>query len=228
MGRSYEQTCYIARSLDILGERWTLLIVRELTLGPRRYGDLLGALPGIGTNLLATRLRDLEQNDIVRRAALPGPGRAAAYVLTARGEALTPALAALADWGAGLPEPPSHHTGRAAWIMVAMRLTAPQQAAAFDTITELQVGGEVLWLHGDGSQVRLAVGPAPVTPGLRLTCERATFYALAAGRMTVDEACESGDLAVDGGFAAAALFFTLFNLPAGARDPQAPSGAADA
>ncbi|MER5410510.1 helix-turn-helix domain-containing protein [Streptomyces sp. NPDC002769] len=75
MTRSYEQTCFIARALDVLGERWTLLIVRELTLGPRRYGDFLSALPGLGTSLLAARLKHLEHHDVLRRPvpAAPSP-----------------------------------------------------------------------------------------------------------------------------------------------------------
>ncbi|GHH66506.1 DNA-binding HxlR family transcriptional regulator [Streptomyces umbrinus] len=144
MSRSYEQTCFVARALDVLGERWTLLIVRELVLGPRRYGDLLDALPGIGTNLLAARLKHLERYNVLHRTPLPGPGRAAAYALTDRGEALMPVLASLAEWGAGLQAPPSHYTSRTAWGVVAMRITAPEQAADFDTITELVVGEETL------------------------------------------------------------------------------------
>ncbi|WP_217575204.1 helix-turn-helix domain-containing protein [Streptomyces sp. GbtcB7] len=76
MRRSYEQTCFIARALDVLGERWTLLIVRELVLGPRRYSDLLSALPGMGISLLAARLKHFEQHDVLRPTTLP-PVRAA-------------------------------------------------------------------------------------------------------------------------------------------------------
>lgn len=216
MTRSYEQACYIARALDVLGERWTLLIVRELTLGPRRYGDLLAVLPGMGTSLLAARLKRLELDGVVRRAALPGPGRAAAYALTERGEALMPTLASLAEWGAGLGDAPVGYSDRAAWAVAAMRLTAPSEAVDF-TLTELAVGDETLWLHGDGRQVRVETGPAPLTPGLRLTCDKEAFFALAKGQVTVDEAAESGRLAVDGEIDAARTFFELFRLPRPAR-----------
>src|SRR2546427_742794 len=88
--RSYDQWCAVARSLDIVGERWTMLIVRDLLVGPKRYTDLLTGLPGIGTNLLAQRLRELEANGLVERADLPPPAAATVYRLTERGEALWP------------------------------------------------------------------------------------------------------------------------------------------
>lgn len=217
MSRSYEQICHIARALDVLGERWTLLIVRELTLGPRRYSDLLDALPGMGTSLLAARLKHLGEYDVVRRTTLPGPGRTAAYRLGARGEALMPLLASLASWGGGLGAPPPGYVDRAAWSLVAMRLTAPGEAAGFTTLTELVVGEETLWLQGDGERVRAETGPAPLTPGMRLTCDKATFYALANGQVGVDDAVTSGDLVIEGDADTARLFFELFSLPDGHR-----------
>ncbi|MDX3071095.1 winged helix-turn-helix transcriptional regulator [Streptomyces sp. NPDC088354] len=215
MSRSYEQICHIARALDVLGERWTLLIVRELTLGPRRYSDLLDALPGMGTSLLAARLKHLGAYDVVRRTTLRGPGHAAAYELGARGEALLPLLASLASWGGGLGPPPAGYADRAAWSLVAMRLTAPGRAAGFTTLTELVVGDETLWLQGDGEQVRAEIGPAPMRPGMRLICEKATLYALARGRVAVDDAIASGDLVVEGDADTARLFFELFSLTDG-------------
>ncbi len=97
--RGYHQHCGLAKALDVVGERWTLLLVRDLLLGPRRYGDLVEALPGIGTNLLAKRLRELEEADLVTKVKLPAPVSAVAYELTAEGRALEPALHALARWG---------------------------------------------------------------------------------------------------------------------------------
>ncbi|MFJ4848658.1 MULTISPECIES: winged helix-turn-helix transcriptional regulator [unclassified Streptomyces] len=220
MSRSYEQVCHIARALDVLGERWTLLIVRELTLGPRRYSDLLDALPGMGTSLLAARLKHLGEYDVVRRTTLPGPGRAAAYELGTRGEALMPLLASLASWGGGLEPSPPGYTDRAAWSLVAMRLTAPGEAAGFTTLTELVVGEETLWLQGDGEQVRAGIGPAPVAPGMRLTCGKTTLFALAKGQADVDGAIARGDLVVEGDPATARLFFALFTLPDGHQAPS--------
>lgn len=216
MTRSYGQACLVARALDVLGERWTLLIVRELALGPRRYGDLLEALPGMGTSLLAARLKHLEQYDVLRRTTLPGPGRAAAYELSGRGQGLLPVLASLAEWGAGLGAAPADYSVRAAWGMLAMRVTAAEDAAGYDTLTELVVDDETLWLQGDGARVRVELGRAPLKPGLRMTCGKKTFFALARGLVEVGEAVASEELVVDGDSDAARRFFDLFRLP-GAR-----------
>lgn len=97
--RNYRQYCGIAKALDAVGERWTLLIVRDLLLGPRRYGDLLANLPGITTNLLAQRLKDLAAAGLLERSRQPPPLRTAAYMLTPAGRELEPALLALGRWG---------------------------------------------------------------------------------------------------------------------------------
>lgn len=213
MARSYEQGCHIARALDVLGERWTLLIARELVAGSRRYSDLLEALPGIGTSLLAARLKHLEQHRVVRQVTLPGPGRTAAYALGERGEALMPVLAALSEWGGGLPDTPPGYADNPVWSIIALRLRACAEAASFGILTELTVGGTTVWLQGDGERVRMETGPAPTNPGLRLTCAKDTFYALVKGRATVEDALSSGQLAIDGEAADGQHFFDLFGLP---------------
>src|SRR5436190_22444590 len=99
--RSYGQYCAVAKALDVVGDRWTLLIVRELMIGgPSRYTDLQNGLPGIATNLLADRLRDLEKAGIVLRETAPPPVATSVFSLTARGQALWPVLAELGRWGA--------------------------------------------------------------------------------------------------------------------------------
>jgi len=100
--RSYQQFCGLARALDVIGERWTLLLVRDLLLGPKRYGDLLAGLPGLTTNLLAKRLRDLEQAALIKKIRTPPPASVIAYELTERGRELEPAVMALARWGGAL------------------------------------------------------------------------------------------------------------------------------
>src|SRR6185312_7009995 len=98
--RSYSQYCSVAKALDVIGDRWTLLIVRELLLaGPRRYTDLRNGLPGIATNLLSERLRDLEAAGVVIREDAPPPVASTLFKLTARGEALRPVLRELGLWG---------------------------------------------------------------------------------------------------------------------------------
>jgi DNA-binding HxlR family transcriptional regulator len=102
--RRYRERSGLAAALDVVGERWTLLLVRELLRAPLRYGELLEALPGIGTNLLVNRLRDLEAAGALRRVLAPSPQSAVVYELTERGRALRPAVDALEAWGKGTPQ----------------------------------------------------------------------------------------------------------------------------
>jgi DNA-binding HxlR family transcriptional regulator len=105
--RHYDQYCPIAHALDLVGERWALLVVRELMHGPKRYTDLAEHLSGIGTNVLAARLKDLEAAGIVERRTLPPPAASRVYELTEYGQALRPAMRELALWGARSLGPPS-------------------------------------------------------------------------------------------------------------------------
>ncbi len=104
--RSYNQGCGVARALDVVGERWTLLLVRELLSGPKRFKDLLEGLCGIGTNLLAARLKDLEGNGIVRRSTLPPPAGSSVYELSEMGRSLEPVIVALCRWELQLMDSP--------------------------------------------------------------------------------------------------------------------------
>jgi DNA-binding HxlR family transcriptional regulator len=108
--RRYRERSGLAAALDVVGERWTLLIVRELLDAPRRYGQLLEALPGIGTNLLVNRLRDLEAAGVVGRVLAPAPQSAVVYELTDRGRALRLTVDALQAWGDANCAAPDHRT----------------------------------------------------------------------------------------------------------------------
>jgi DNA-binding HxlR family transcriptional regulator len=222
MTRTYGQACLIARALDVLGERWTLLIVRQLGLGPQRFSDLLAALEGIGTNLLSERLKQLQTYDVITKTTLSGPGSAHAYALTERGEQLTPVLRALADWAAELPAAPKEFQRRTEWALLAMRAAAEQPGASFDTVTELNLDGEVFWVCGDGSHVQLRAGQAPVRAGLVLSCRRVTLQALATGQLSVTDAAARGELQVDGDVDTAAEFFRVFQLPVGPATTVTP------
>ena len=107
MGKRYDQYCPIARALDLVGDRWALLVVRELMHGPKRYTDLVDHLPGIGTNILAARLRDLEAAGVVTKRTLPPPAASRVYDLTEYGRGLRGALRELALWGARSLGPPT-------------------------------------------------------------------------------------------------------------------------
>jgi DNA-binding HxlR family transcriptional regulator len=120
--RSYRQFCALGRALDVVGERWTLLVLRELLLGPRRFRDLLDGLPGIGPNLLTARLRHLEAEGLISQEVLPPPAASRVYVLTDRGRALDEALVALARWGMDPIAPPRPEDQlNPAWYALALR-----------------------------------------------------------------------------------------------------------
>jgi DNA-binding HxlR family transcriptional regulator len=107
MARRYDQYCPVAHALELVGERWALLIVRELMHGPKRYTDLAEHLPGIGTNILAGRLRDLEAGGVIAKRTLPPPAASRVYELTDYGRGLRPAMRELALWGARSLGPPT-------------------------------------------------------------------------------------------------------------------------
>src|SRR5919106_6337398 len=104
--RTYGDRCGIARALDQVGERWALLVVRELLLGPKRFTDLRAGLPHVSPDVLAQRLRELERDGVVRRRKLAPPAASRVYELTDRGRELEPVLLALGEWGSAAPVPP--------------------------------------------------------------------------------------------------------------------------
>jgi DNA-binding HxlR family transcriptional regulator len=201
--RSYGQYCTVARALDVVGERWTLLLVRELSTGPKRFKDLLEGLPGIGTNLLAARLKRLEGEGLVRRATLPPPAGSSVYELTKLGGSLEPVIVALSRWGARLLEAPGEDDDlRAGWAIVAMRSAFEQGATGGRSVTyEFRIDGEAFHLRvGDGEEgerVEARQGSAP-DPDLVVVGDAKTFLALASGRLSPEEAVGSGALRLEG------------------------------
>ena len=120
--KRYGQYCPVAHSLDLVGERWSLLVVRELMEGPKRYTDLVDGLPGIGTNILASRLKDLEAGGIVQKTKLPPPAASTVYELTQCGNDLRPVLHELARWGARTLGPPPLDALRPGWLKNALEI----------------------------------------------------------------------------------------------------------
>lgn len=121
MARHYNQYCPVAHALDVVGERWSLLVVRELQHGPLRYTDLLAALPGCSTNVLAARLKDLEAHRVIQRGKLPPPAASTVYSLTECGASLAPVLGALAHWGLRMLGPPPPEALEPGWLVKALR-----------------------------------------------------------------------------------------------------------
>jgi len=158
--RSYDQFCGIARALDLVGERWALLIVRDLILGPKRFTDLRRGLPGIGTNVLAARLKELERDGVVARRSLPPPAASTVYELTEYGRALEGPLLAVGRWGArsmGSRQP--EQALRSEWLGVALKaFFRPEAAADLEVQIELRFDDGTLLARVDHGT--LAVEPA--------------------------------------------------------------------
>jgi DNA-binding HxlR family transcriptional regulator len=161
--RSYNEYCAIAKSLDVVGDRWTLLIVRELALrGACRYTDLRNGLPGIASNLLAERLRELEQADVIVREDAPPPIATALFRLTARGEQLRPVLEDLIRWGLPLmAEPKPDDAFRSHWVAWALELMlTDRQPDASPVTVVLQMGDQPIVIETRDGAIHTRLGPA--------------------------------------------------------------------
>jgi DNA-binding HxlR family transcriptional regulator len=204
--RSYREYCAIARSLDLLGQRWTLLIVRDLFLGPRRYSDLLEGLPGIATDILTARLRTLEAEGLVRRRELPPPGRTTVYELTDSGRRLGPVIRALGEVGMELLGTPRPEEPVNAGPVV-MSLMLSFHAADFPNLVEtygLEVDGREFGVTIDRGAARSARG-APPDPAVTLRTDARTLVLLLRG-----EPVPPGAVEVEGDPAALERFVAAF------------------
>ncbi|GCB44865.1 helix-turn-helix domain-containing protein [Streptomyces sp. NL15-2K] len=193
--RSYDQYCSAARALDVVGDRWTLLIVRELLAGPRRYTDLHADLPGVSTDVLASRLKDMERDGLTTRRRLPPPGAAYVYELTGRGRELLPVLQALGDWGqAELGERRPTDAVRAHWFALPLLRALEGEGLVEVRLEEgdfhLYLGAEEGPVYGDG--------PAPGEPDARLVLDTATCTAVGRGELSVVDAVRGGRIEVTG------------------------------
>jgi DNA-binding HxlR family transcriptional regulator len=210
--RSYDDACGAALAMDLVGERWALLVVRELLFGPKRFTDLRVGLPGISQNVLSQRLRELEESGVVRRTRLGPPVSALVYELSPRGHQLEPTLLALARWGAGI-EP---HTGSlrsvSSFMLLLKALYVPARSTEAGVSVRLLVGDESFEVVAtDHIEVARSSG-VPVDVELRASVR--SFRELIFGAPTVRELMASGDLSLDGSIDTAELFFTLFEAPA--------------
>ena len=151
--RTYAQYCAIATALDAVGDRWALLVVRELLGGPKRYTDLRDGLPGISTDVLAARLRELEADGIVERRVLPPPAASKVYQLSEEGAGLEPVLMSLARWGTQRLSPCQEGEFRPNWLGLALRsMFRPAAAAAVDVTADFVMdGGRLRAIIQDGT-----------------------------------------------------------------------------
>ena len=196
--KSYRQFCSVAKALDVVGDRWALLVVRELLLGPRRYTDLLEGLPGIGTNVLSTRLRELQAAGIVTRRRLPAPAPATVYELTDDGLELRTVLAALAGWGQRrLITPADDDTVEPRWFMSSVASTLDRAGLDEPAVFELDVDEQRFTLELRDQHV-IARHGAPDDPVATLTGRLRDFFAAyrgdpaAARRISIDGDARAG------------------------------------
>ncbi len=221
--KRYGQRCPVARALDVVGERWALLVVRELMVGPRRYRDLQQGLPGIGTNVLATRLRDLHDAGLVTRRHLPPPTAVTVYELTEAGRALGPTLAALRSWGAQHAPPGQPDDAmRPAWVLVGA--AARPTSVTPGKVCELRVDTESFRLTAEAGHLSLRGGPSD-QPAVVVTLDSATLYALVTGRTTAEAIRRRCVIDGDDGFAGEILnaLHATSVAPSGASRPATVS-----
>ncbi|HEX2231788.1 MAG TPA: winged helix-turn-helix transcriptional regulator [Thermoleophilaceae bacterium] len=195
----YQQYCGLARALDVAGDRWTLLIVRELMPGPRRFTDLIDGLPGISRNLLTERLRALEREGIVARQELPPPAARQVYELTADGRDLADAMVPLIGWGAGrLGRRKPTETFRARWAGLAMATFADREAAKGVSETYQYLGdASAFYLVVDDGSIELHDGRA-AAPTVTVTADEETLAEIAGGNTTASAAAAAGALTISG------------------------------
>ena len=209
--RNYGQACSVARFLDELGSRWTLLIVRDLLVGPRRFKDLLAASPSMGPNLLAERRRELQNRGIVEKVAAPGEP-STSYVLTNKGLELEPVVLAMARWGMrhAEVEPSNPGAGRPDLLIVAFRAAfRPERAADVAEAYEFRVDDTVFFADIDRGKLTTGLGTA-TRPAFVLTTDSATFDRIARRKLDIRDAQDRSLLEVSGDQEAFERFVYLF------------------
>lgn len=217
--RTYGEGCAAAHALDLVGERWALLVVRELVLGPKRFTDLRAGVPGASPNVLAQRLRELERAGVVRRRKLAPPAGSWVYELTEWGSQLEPVLSALGRWGARSPAMPFESAIGVDALILALR-------TMFDAPTADGLRARVeLRLGEDRFRVAVADGDCEILrggadePEAILTTDPDTLEALVFAGRPLDDALSSGAAQVEGDARAVARLLGLFPLPERAAAP---------
>lgn len=218
--QTYGDACRLAHALDLVGRRWALLVVRELLLGPKRFSDLRRGLPNASSNILAERLRELEEAGVIRRATLPPPISAKVYELTEWGRELEDVVNRLGAWGARSPIPPEYRQIGSDSIILALRaLFDPARAGDAETSCRLTIGDEVF-------HVDVAAGRVELFRGARKDADTAedadtaiavdsapTLAAVLTGELGIEDAEAAGALRIERGRGAARRFLRYFPMP---------------
>ncbi len=195
--RSYGDACAIARALDVVGERWALLVVRELLLGPQRFSDLRHALPTASSNLVADRLRELESRGVIQRRKLPAPAASWVYELTEWGRELEPILLALGDWGIRVPLPPAPTTLNATSVLLFLRRCAQPDPDAPPSTCRLELDDRVWTVETEAGRLHIQPGE-PANPDASLRTDPTTLNALLGASTDLDDGVADGTVDATG------------------------------
>ena len=216
--RTYCEGCAAAHALDLVGERWALLVVRELLLGPKRFTDLRAGLPNASPNVLAQRLRELEKAGVVWRRKLPPPAASRVYELTDWGMELEPVITGLGRWGARSPSMSLDAPIGVNSIVLALRtMFDPRAAGGIGASYELRLGEERFRAEVAEGRFEVVRGAAD-GPDAIIETDPDTLRALVFGGRPLAEALRSEDIKIEGGESAVERFFGLFALP----EPASP------
>jgi DNA-binding HxlR family transcriptional regulator len=211
--RTYGDRCGISRALDVVGERWALLVVRELLLGPKRFSDLRGGLPHLSADVLAQRLRELEQAGVLRRRKLAPPAAARVYELTEWGKELEPVVLGLGRWGSRAAVPELGGAFGADSAMLALKtLFDPARAGELDAVYELRFGEQAFRARVKAGAFEVARGPAE-GPLAIVETDPATLAALLWHGRKLSAAVRVGEVRIEGSRPATEQFLSLFPLP---------------
>ncbi|MBB4939546.1 DNA-binding HxlR family transcriptional regulator [Streptosporangium album] len=210
--RSYDDPCGVARGLDVLGERWALLVVRELLFGPKRFTQLRDGLHGASQNVLSQRLRELQEAGVVRRRKLGPPTGTWAYELTERGRDLEPVLLQLGRWGSRVPMTSESELGVDALVLALKTTFDPDAAGGLRARYELRLGADRFDARVADGRLDLVRGAAD-RPDAAIEADAATLRSVVFGGRHLDDALGSGDLRIEGDRRAATRFVGLFPRP---------------
>lgn len=213
--RSYQQFCGLAFALDAVGERWTLLIIRELLAGPRRFKDLSEGLPGVSSNLLAERLKGLEQQGLICRRVLPPPAGTTVYELTPLGQSLEGIVLELGKWGSQFFPPSLEGLYLPSVGSITLAIKAffhPEQARGVDETYELHFGDDVLHVHIQDGEITVHAGQSMKADAVFAT-DMQHFVGLFAGQIPPEAALSGGLVRVQGSPDALQRFLTRCGVP---------------
>lgn len=218
--RSYNQFCALAFALDVVGERWTLLILRELLAGPRRFKDLVDGLPGISSNLLSERLKGMEQEGILCRRVLPPPAGSTVYELTSLGRALETAVLELGKWGSRFLPPSLEGVALPSLGAIVLAIKAffhPEQAQRVQETYELHLGNEVLQVQARDGELHVQQGQFSKADAV-IAADMGSFVGLFAGQIEPEEAVARGLIQIEGDPGALSRFLKITGVPV-KKDP---------